>query len=103
MKETRILLGAVVPAGPGEIHASVVRSDLANSSDDATLTALGYVYKLSKRTGLYGTFAHVSNKGAARFSVSGGTNPGGAGNASPGGPIPGGSSKGFEVGIRHFF
>lgn len=103
MRETRILLGAVVPMGPGEIHASVVRSDLANSSDDATLTALGYVYNLSKRTAAYGTYAHVSNKGAARFSVSGGTTPGGVGNSSPGGPTPGGKSTGVEFGIRHFF
>jgi predicted porin len=103
MKETRFLLGAVVPAGPGEIHASVVRSDLANSSDDATLVALGYVYNLSKRSAIYGTYAHVSNKGAARFSVSGGTTPGGNGNSSPGGPTAGGKSTGLEFGIRHFF
>lgn len=103
LRETRILLGAVVPTGTGEVHASVVRSDLADSPDDATLFALGYVHNLSKRTALYGTVARVSNKGAARFSVSGGTTQGGTGNASPGGPTAGGKSTGAEVGIRHFF
>jgi predicted porin len=101
--EKRYLLGAVVPVGLGEIHATYIRSDLAGSSDDATQISLGYVHNLSKRTALYGTFAHISNKGAAQFSVTGGATPGTVGSASPGGPIPGGTSRGAEFGIRHLF
>lgn len=102
-KETRVLVGAVIPVGAHEIHASYVRSDLAGSPDDAIQLALGYVHRLSKRTALYGTVSQVSNKGGARFSVSGGKAPGGTANPSPGGPTPGGTSRGFEFGVRHFF
>lgn len=102
-KETRVLVGAVIPVGMHEIHASYVSSGLADSTDDATQLALGYVHRLSKRTALYGTVAHISNMGGALFSVSGGASPGGTTNPSPGGPTPGGSSSGYEFGIRHFF
>jgi predicted porin len=95
-EERRFLLGAVVPLGQGEIHASYVRNDVRSSDDDANMLALGYVYNLSKRTAIYGQGSRINNKGISAFSVSGGT-------SSPGGPTPGGNSTGFELGIRHFF
>jgi predicted porin len=101
--ENRYLLGVIVPIGLGDFRASYIRSELHNSPNDATQLSLGYVYYLSKRTALYGTFAQISNDGAARFAVTGGASPGGAGNASPGGPIPGGKSRGAEFGVRHLF
>jgi predicted porin len=95
-EERRFLLGAVVPLGQGEIHASYVRNDVRSSDDDANQVALGYVYNLSKRTAIYGQGSRINNKGVSAFSVSGGT-------SSPGGPTAGGNSTGFELGIRHFF
>ena len=95
-EERRFLLGAVVPLGQGEIHASYVRNDVRSSDDDANMVALGYVYNLSKRTAIYGQGSRINNKGVSAFSVSGGT-------SSPGGPTAGGNSTGFELGIRHFF
>ena len=102
-RETRWLLGAVIPVGGGDLRASYVHSDLADSPNDASQVAVGYVYPLSKRTALYSTASRLTNHGAAQFSVSGGSAPGSSGNPSPGGPTPGGRSTGFEVGLRHFF
>ena len=101
INERRYLLGAVVPLGTGEIHASWVRNDVRDAGtlstqSDADQIALGYVYNLSKRTAIYGQGARINNKGSSGFSVSGGS-------SSPGGPTPGGDSTGFELGIRHFF
>ena len=94
-----LLVGGVVPIGVGEIHASYNKMD-AGSGNGATMAAVGYVYNLSKRTALYGTYSQLSNEGAFKQSVdfsypaavSGGT------------PVTaGGKSRGLEVGIRHFF
>ena len=93
------LLGAVVPVGLAEIHASYNKMD-AGSGNGAKMAALGMVYNLSKRTALYSTYSQISNDGAFMQSVdfsypaavSGGT------------PVTaGGKSRGLELGIRHFF
>ena len=55
--------------GPGTVRVSYNDVDLKNSSNDAQKFAIGYVYDLSKRTALYGTLAHVKNKGAASFGA----------------------------------
>ncbi len=62
------------------------------SGNDGTLLGVGYVYDLSKRTALYGTYAHISNKGQATYTVSGGL-----------APLAGQASSGLEVGVRHTF
>jgi predicted porin len=98
-KERLLVLGTTVPVGPGVIRASYGRADLSGGTtattmdaDDANLIALGYVHNLSKRTALYGTVAHVKNKGNATFAVA----------ASP--AIPAGDkSTGYELGLRHSF
>jgi predicted porin len=104
-KETRLLFGANIVVGQGEIRASFVRTDqkLAGGfdDDDASQIALGYIYNLSPRTALYTTYASISNKGRSNFSVYGGT-------ANAGGPIAalptaGGKSTGIEGGLRHSF
>ena len=97
VKETRISGSLVVPLGQGEIHASVSQGKQDTSpAPKAQQLALGYVYNLSKRTAMYGTVAQISNKNGATSSISGGT-------AITALPTPGGKSKGFEVGVRHFF
>ncbi|EHR70009.1 outer membrane protein (porin) [Burkholderiales bacterium JOSHI_001] len=90
-KETRLLLGAVVPVGSGEFKASWTRSDQANSTNDAKQIALGYVHNLSKRTALYTHYSQLTNKGALSLSNTTVT------------PTAGGKAKGFEVGVRHSF
>jgi predicted porin len=86
------LVGATVPVGPGVIRAaySRYRTDAA-TNPTAKKLALGYVHNLSKRTAVYGTFAHVSNEGASASALNGSTTAAGA------------SSNGYEFGLRHSF
>jgi predicted porin len=97
-KQTLALLGATAIWGPHEVKASWVRANMSGragataiDANDADQLGIGYVYNFSKRTAVYTTFARISNDGAARFLVDGPA------------PVAGGSSKGFEVGIRHRF
>jgi predicted porin len=99
-KQTNLLLGLVVPLGKHEIKASYGRAEmdgrvgtLAIGANGATQIGLGYVHNLSKRTSLYAHFANMDNEGAASFVIPGG-------NAGmPGG----GTSRGYEFGMRHTF
>ncbi|MFM9902353.1 MAG: porin [Polaromonas sp.] len=62
---------------------------------DSTLVAMRALYKLSKRTTVYGQLGHISNQSLAAVSVSGG---------APGSnPLAGGSQTGTMVGINHSF
>jgi len=97
-EERRLLVGAVIKVGLGEIRTSYVRSDAtggtaAFNANDANLVTLGYVHNLSRRTALYVTGSRLDNKGAATFSIAGG---------APG-ITPGGTSTAGEVGLRHLF
>ncbi len=90
-------LGAWVSTGTGYIPISYMqlkRNDVSDSS--ARKLAIGYVHPLSKRTTLYGTYAHVTNKGALRLPVSSGAVQGPE-------PVLGGNASGFDLGIRHAF
>lgn len=98
LKQDTPLIGVVVPLGQGELHASFVKADqkggtTAFNDADAKQVAVGYVYNLSKRTALYGTYAQIKNEGTRALSISG----------SQGGTPAGGKSTGFEVGARHAF
>ncbi|PZP27543.1 MAG: porin [Roseateles depolymerans] len=102
-KAQELSVGATVPvtqAGSIRVgYTNVNRSGGAAGSgyadaDDSTRFALGYVHDLSKRTALYGTYANISNKGAARSSVL---------YTTPTGMRGGESSSGMEVGMRHSF
>ncbi len=93
-KETRWLVGAVVPMGQGEIHASYSMTDETTALNrDGSQFAVGYVYNLSKRTALYSTVSMISNKNNGAFAVGGGAATTATGKNSSGG----------EVGMRHFF
>jgi predicted porin len=98
-KEVRILLGAAVTLGQGELRLAYVKDDQKTAgadNDDASQIAVGYVYNLSPRTALYGTFARISNKGASNFAVAGGSSIAAL-------PTAGGKSTGYEAGLRHSF
>ena len=91
------LLGLTAPVGPGTVRVSYNDVDKKNSGDDAQKFAIGYVYDLSKRTAIYGTYAHVKNKGNATYGVSSSTS---------GVHVPAAAGKnvnGYEFGIRHSF
>jgi len=96
--EDRFLLGVTVPMGGNYIRASYVRTDsrgdsAAYNDSDADKYAIGYVHNMSRRTALYGTLAHIRNKGGANFALAGGAS----------GLAAGGKSTGMELGIRHSF
>lgn len=102
-KSQELSVGATIPvtaAGSVRLgYTNVNRSGGAVGSgygdaDDSTRVAIGYVQDLSKRTALYGTYANINNKGAARSSVL---------YTTPTGMRGGESSSGMEVGVRHSF
>ena len=102
LKENMFSISAVIPMGQGEVHLGYDRSKLKTSSAaliDPTVDqfAATYQYNLSKRTAMYGTVSRLANKDATRMTL------GGAPNATPAPPTAGGNSKGFELGVRHFF
>jgi predicted porin len=99
-RQTNMMVAAVAPIGLGDLKLSYVKADFDGrvgttniSTADATQLGLGYVYNLSKRTALYATASRISNKGVATFSVPGGST----------GMKPGGTSSGYEAGVRHNF
>jgi predicted porin len=99
-KQALWMVGAVATWGVHEVKASLVKATLSGTvaaasidGNDAMQWGLGYVHHLSKRTALYATTARVSNDGAARYVITDG----------PAGMAGGGTSRGYEVGIRHRF
>jgi len=93
------LVGLTAPVGPGVVRFSY--NDLRNKSDGAPndkskMYALGYVYSLSKRTALYGTYSHISNDGVAARST-------GISGLSGISIAPGESVNAYEFGISHSF
>ncbi|MBV5293880.1 MAG: porin [Curvibacter lanceolatus] len=95
-KITAFQLGASAPIGASELRASVGRYDTSGNNADWTKVSLGYGYNLSKRTQLYTSYGHISNKAGAQRAI----NIQGLGAA---GTTLGGTSSGYEVGMRHFF
>ncbi len=94
-------IGGIWTMGPHDVKAAYARINQKGSNaagvsinaNDANTIGLGYVYNMSKRSVLYATASRISNKGRATFAVPGGV----------AGAVPGGSSSGYEVGMRHSF
>ena len=88
-----VMLSATAPVGPsGVLRATYARVKATGVANDATQWALGYAHNLSKRTALYAQFGRISNHGGGKnYHV--GLAPSTAG----------GSSSGFETGLRHSF
>ncbi|TAH52923.1 MAG: porin [Betaproteobacteria bacterium] len=96
------LVGLSVPVGAsGNVLASYGqrRTEVAGGGDDARSSqwAVGYEHWLSKRTGLYATYAAAGNNDAAEAA---GTLATSTGDATRGGD---GYQRGFNLGVRHFF
>ena len=90
------MLGGVMPVGPGEFKGSYseYKFDSANTSNKTKKFALGYVHNMSKRTAVYATWAKINNDGGAGQVLNGA--PGGLGTL-------GGTSYGYDFGVRHSF
>ena len=100
--EKMFSISAVVPMGQGEIHVGYDMSKLdrdALGTFDSKVDQIKatYQYNLSKRTAMYATISRINNKDATRLAIIGGSSA-----PSPG-PTAGGESKGFQLGVRHFF
>jgi len=89
-------VGAAYNATPALVlDGEVFKLDYKNSRNSAMLYALRATYNLSKRTAVYATAGHISNKGTLALSVS---------NAAAGGtPAAGEGQTGVAVGVRHSF
>lgn len=87
------LIGGLIPMGAGEIRLaySTYKIDTVGADPRSNKIALGYVHNLSKRTALYATYAHVSNKNGAASSLNGSVT------------AAGDNSNGYDFGIRHSF
>ena len=89
------LIGGLIPVGAGEVRLaySTYKIDTVGADPRSNKIALGYVHNLSKRTAVYATYAHVTNKnGAAQaLNLSGATTDANA------------KSNGYDFGIRHSF
>lgn len=94
------MVGVSAAAGAsGTVLASFIdKRDKSNAGDrNAKQYAIGYLYAMSKRSNLYTSYGRIRNKDNAAFTV---------GDASSGGSadqLPGATSSGFTVGIRHVF
>ena len=88
-------VGVKVPVGAGELRAaySWFKDKKVNDADSQRL-ALGYGYKLSKRTELYATVARISNDDKAARKLGSSLSPT---------PNMGKSMTGYEIGMRHNF
>lgn len=100
LKSQSYQIGALVPVGAFTFKAAYNKLDASGKTaagvdtgpNDSETFAIGFLYDLSKRTSLYGTYADVKNKGTAAFTV-----------ATPPAAVAGQKSQGYEFGIRHRF
>ncbi len=98
-KKQGYLLGATAPVGQGQArfsYSKVERSSDTIAKGDVSQLAIGYVYNLSKRTALYGTYSHVSNSNYRNTPTAGYTFTGSATSIN-------GSATGYDFGIRTLF
>jgi predicted porin len=85
------LLGLSAPVGPGTLLFSAMHKDDRTSfNQDASSWGIGYLYALSKRTGLYAAYAHIRNRNGAGYTVANNTEAGTG-------------STGYNLGVRHTF
>jgi predicted porin len=89
---TGYLLGVSVPVSVDEIRAAYSRYKTTAALNPTTSKlALGYVHNMSKRTLIYATVARVTNNSGASQALNGAAT------------AAGGSSTGYDFGLRHSF
>lgn len=102
-RNTFWLVGANMPAGPGNLLVSVSEAKIDPSSvlqsasvqGSSRLYALGYKYPLSRQTDIYASIGHLTNATNTSFAV------GTSDDVYQG--VPGQSSSGVAFGLRHSF
>lgn len=88
-------VGVKLPLGAGELRAAYSwYKDKKSDNADSQRLALGYGYKLSKRTELYAAVARMSNDDNAKRKLGSSLAPT---------PNMGKSMTGYEIGMRHNF
>ncbi|WP_370679843.1 porin [Comamonas sp. GB3 AK4-5] len=88
-------VGLSYPVGQWTFDAQYNLLSYQGSADKGQLVVLRSIYKLSKRTAVYGSLGYIKNSGNAAF---------GASNAQAGGtPMPGVNQTGFGMGLSHRF
>lgn len=92
LKQRGFNVGGLVRVGNGEYKAtySGLRTNAPGNPEGRKL-AVGYVHNLSKRTAVYSTLAHITNKNGSAMAIAGSTTG------------PNKSSSGFDLGVRHSF
>lgn len=111
VKNNNYMFALTAPVGPGKLIGSYARYDLKNSNQDSDALSVGYVYDLSKRTAVYGTYAYMKNKnganrnlGAAAGSFNGLSGADKAATTALNDTFVNGKNvNGFQVGVRHSF
>ena len=96
LKNRGYMLAVTAPVGPGLVRAAYNRYEAKFDGDKGVTDqfGLGYVYNLSKRTSVYGTYAYIKNKNdnALNLTVN-----------SSGGVKSNGSQQAVQVGVTHAF
>jgi predicted porin len=88
------MYGTQYDVSSGQIRFASTKLKATGVANDATQMAVGYVHDLSKRTALFTNYSKVSNSGTGKqFTVGSGNNV----------TTAGGSSTGYEFGVRHNF
>lgn len=88
------MFGTQYNVSSGQVRIASTKLKATGVANDATQWAVGYVHNLSKRTVLFTNYSKVDNAGTGKqFTV-------GSGNSVT---TAGGSSTGYEFGIRHSF
>ena len=95
MKNRGYMLAVTAPVGPGLVRAAYNRYETKFDGDKGVTDqfGLGYVYNLSKRTSVYGTYAYIKNKDDNALNLSVGS----------GGVKTNGSQQAVQVGVTHAF
>jgi predicted porin len=85
------LVGFTMPVSGGSVIGSYIRNnDKTSFNQDASQLAIGYVHRLSTRSNIYTSFAHIKNSNGAGYTVGHGSEAG-TGN------------RAFNLGLRHSF
>lgn len=88
------MIGTQYDVSTGQVRFASTKLKATGIANDATQMAVGYVHNLSKRTALFTNYSKVSNSGTGKqFAVGSGISV----------TTPGGSSTGYEFGVRHSF
>jgi predicted porin len=88
------MIGTQYDVSTGQVRLASTKLKATGVANDASQWAVGYVHNLSKRTVLFTNYSKVDNAGTGKqFTV-------GSGNSVT---TAGGSSTGYEFGVRHSF